>query len=741
MTVHSQEAQALTFTSIILSASSCFVLIYVLIKCVGKKSRQESSINGDNSNYDYKKVSVEEGVVVAEVATEVLSGNANGLDIPDKVGDKPSSNELRRHKSYDAPQSFEQYDPKSPRKSLPLDLSIKINPDIVKNPVLNIQTIENEGSGNSDSGNSTYAKVKHVPKREECAYSVVDINNSTENYDVVNGDLVRKVTPSSLVDEKETISVNSELVHNPSVASSLYAKVDTSLVNKRVEEVQENSGNSGYYACVSDKNKPVESVIEIQENSGNSGYYESCGPVDIEKTVTEQSKLAQNVEETYVSIQNDSSTKTETEVLKNTKENNRTKKHSKDKLKHDKKREDKRLSKEEKKLSKEEKKHSKDDKKHSKDDKKHSKDEKRHSKEEKFEHLSKSSSNENSPSVTSRFSRVNPFKLSKKHKHSVDSDNDNNTSTLESNKSSSLPREKIPNSCVEIINKGGEELDPPPLPSVDKLLHLTEHRRARRTASSPDGMGSSPEITPSSSPRSPADINLLPTSTSFSFVKRDSSNDGGSLSVEPSVVEDDLQQDDRYSKVDNDVRKLLTPTNSQNNPAPPSNTKSHSSSPVKVLAYAKVNNAKLKKSSEAELLGKELNKRDSSLSSDHDYADIAWKDGGEISITQVTKTTNTMQDEYATVDVMKKHRDRATQELYSSIDWNSKTKKNYDDAYTENEAETEPIESTVIYDGNYRIIPDVVSEVKGYEISVTSSSHNESGAYESIETYERSTFF
>lgn len=211
------------------------------------------------------------------------------------------------------------------------------------------------------------------------------------------------------------------------------------------------------------------------------------------------------------------------------------------------------------------------------------------------------------------------------------------------------------------------------------------------------------EITPSSSPRSPADINLLPTSTSFSFVKRDSSNDRGSLSVEPSLVEDDLQQDDRYSKVDNDVRKLLTPTNSQNNPAPPSNSKSHSS-PVKVLAYAKVSNAKLKKSNEAELLGKELNKRDSNISSDHDYADIAWKDGGEISITQVTKTTNTMQDEYATVDVMKKHRDRATQELYSSIDWNSKTKKNHEDAYTENEAETEPIEP-VIYDGNYRIIP------------------------------------
>lgn len=52
---------------------------------------------------------------------------------------------------------------------------------------------ETSGSGNSDTSGGIYTRVKKVPKAEEIAYAVVDIKDSQNKYEMVNGDLVRKV--------------------------------------------------------------------------------------------------------------------------------------------------------------------------------------------------------------------------------------------------------------------------------------------------------------------------------------------------------------------------------------------------------------------------------------------------------------------------------------------------------------------------------------------------------------------
>ena len=400
---------------------------------------------------------------------------------------------LRRVKSYDQPSNnYEQYDPK--RSSLPLlandDYVInygkipneKIANDL--NPINRVQSIDSqsiiETSGNSNTGSAIYAKVKNVPQKEELAYSVVPVIDSSHQYDVVNGNLVRKLPKESRKEKlyKEEDSNSKKLL-------DLYAQPDITTTKKEEAPEQENSGSSGYYASVTEKKKEIQTVS--QENSGNSGYYESCGPLTADlpsKVSTQVDVKAENstyeaVTESVLPVQKDDKNETSNGLKQN--DSKHKKNRHKDKG-------EKHISKENKKSIKIKKSHSRNEKKTFKQDKEYIKHEGKHSKEDVAEH-SKKEVEESSPSLSSRFSRVNPFKLSKKHKHEPDHEARDNNSENSSQHTSSLPREN-----EKQLEEESKDVHPPPLPSYDKLLIIAENKKSKRSSSigetvSSDGSG------------------------------------------------------------------------------------------------------------------------------------------------------------------------------------------------------------------------------------------------------------
>ena len=131
--------------------------------------------------------------------------------------------------------------------------SFKINSDCIAQACDNIET--------SGSGNNMYTQIKNVPQKEENAYLVVNLGNSVGKYDVVNGDIVRK----------QDINTTEQV--------SRYELFENVLLSPPAEKIPlENSGNSSYYASVSEKPK-VPLNNEVQENSAGSSFYASCGPV------------------------------------------------------------------------------------------------------------------------------------------------------------------------------------------------------------------------------------------------------------------------------------------------------------------------------------------------------------------------------------------------------------------------------------------------------------------------------
>ena len=401
---------------------------------------------------------------------------------------------LRRVKSYDQPSNnYEQYDPK--RSSLPLlandDYVInygkiqneKIANDL--NPINRVQSIDSqsviETSGNSYTGSAIYARVKNVPQKEELAYSVVPVTDSSQQqYDVVNGNIIRK-----LPKEASKENVNKEEDSNSRKLLDLYAQPDITTTKKEETPEQENSGSSGYYASVTEKKKEIQTVS--QENSGNSGYYESCGPltVDLPSKVSTQvdvkveSSTYEAVTESVLSVHKDDKNETSKELKQNDSKHKKSKHKGKG---------EKHISKENKKSIKVKKSHSRGDKKSFKYDKEYIKPEGKHSKEDIAEH-SKREVEQPSPGVSSRFSRVNPFKLSKKHKPEPDHEARDNNSENSSQDTSSLPREN-----EKQLEEESKDKHPPPLPSYDKLLSITENKKSKRSSSigetvSSDGSG------------------------------------------------------------------------------------------------------------------------------------------------------------------------------------------------------------------------------------------------------------
>ena len=168
----------------------------------------------------------------------------------DVLSEQPSPKE--ELKSEDIPQ----YDPaKRQSQDTIVDPYESIEKEAKKDVKLaNLKTESStSGSGNSgNSDNSIYTKVKKVPKKEEIAYAVVDIKDSQDKYETVNGEIVRRQTNDDSVEE----------VEDP------YEKTDekTSTTNKNLDESQENSGNFDLYASVkhTDRKKDENDLVESQ---------------------------------------------------------------------------------------------------------------------------------------------------------------------------------------------------------------------------------------------------------------------------------------------------------------------------------------------------------------------------------------------------------------------------------------------------------------------------------------------
>ena len=127
-------------------------------------------------------------------------------------------------------------------------------------------------------------------------------------------------------------------------------------------------------------------------------------------------------------------------------------------------------------------------------------------------------------------------------------------------------------------------------------------------------------------------------------------------------------------------------------------------SPVKVIAYATVTT---EQNTNIDLNNK-VSRRNSD--DDHDYADISWKDG-KISMKPMSEVTleikqktdsdkqngSVVEDQYAVVDMEKKHRERELKDLYSSIDWSTKLPKREVEIIIEKKDDP-------LYEDNYRVI-------------------------------------
>lgn len=421
------------------------------------------------------------------------------------------------------PKKIEQYDPtKRQSQDTIIDPYELIEKEAKKDTKLTNLKTENSASGSGNSGNSEtsiYAKVKKVPKKEEIAYAVVDIKDSQDKYETVNGEILRRQTNDDSVEDdedpyektNEKTSTNENFVESQenSGNSDLYASVkhaDKKEDENELVETQENSGNSDLYASVNHTNKKMdETEVEIvekgdgeidayavvvkaepalqssidpeeQEDSGASGFYAQVGtsvsspspptpppPPPPPHPANMNKSLEKNEISNYEPVEstNDSYDIERSNTYDSIKEV---------KMEHKLKRE-------------------------AADSKKHKS--KHHSKKDDIQQQEKLSVSKSSPK-SSRFSRVNPFKSSKKqkHRHSHESiefppehtpqhQQDDFVDKVEKN--NSLPSTARTRN-KEIIIGGSAELSkkrhssphiPPPLPSVDKLLHLTEHKSRR----------------------------------------------------------------------------------------------------------------------------------------------------------------------------------------------------------------------------------------------------------------------
>ena len=117
-------------------------------------------------------------------------------------------------------------------------------------------SIKDEGSfENSGSGDGIYTKVKPVEKKEECAYSVVNISNKDSEYEIVDGKLLRKQGEKKEKTKEELDYERFQISTKPALDPVLFAVED--------------SGASGIYEDVPDSKVPVVQNTPCRDEQGN----------------------------------------------------------------------------------------------------------------------------------------------------------------------------------------------------------------------------------------------------------------------------------------------------------------------------------------------------------------------------------------------------------------------------------------------------------------------------------------
>lgn len=554
--------------AVLLSVSSLLVMGFFVFMCMGKKKKLKDELGQPD---------------------EIVIGERNKQEITSPVVAETedvvnSSRETTKPKNVELVPKYETTNSGSQNS---IDPYATVDKSSIKNDTkLNAMVTENSvsGSGNSDSGNGLYAKVKNVEKKEEIAYAVVDIKESQDKYDMVNGGLVRRLTEPDIAlapeikpaeDKEPPSGVEQTNIKNEesSGGSGLYAAVNST------DEIQTNEAPSSpkqegileTYAVIIKSESEVISTIkpEESEDSGTSGFYAKVDnnsvspqndppplpPPHLHQPVGRA--VGSDIDPdngTYEPITNDLDRCNTYDSISEYKTNSKGKK----------------------------------DKKENQGDggKKNKHNSKHKHKSQKKQDITGDVGNAATKSPKNRFSRVNPFKLSKKHKHKNSTENINNTEQtsnelestdpvdilLHKEKGASLPTSarKSPSDLnqSDVIKRHSSPHVPPPLPSVEQLIHLTQHQNPKRGSSFD---ASSPEISPESSPRTPIEVTLPPpheykprtmstNNTSGNNTSRESrsvlseTSDNCPSSSTNASVEPRYDGDDKYAVVDNALK-------------------------------------------------------------------------------------------------------------------------------------------------------------------------------------------
>ena len=422
-----------------------------------------------------------------------------------------------------SPNDIAKYDPSKSQSQTSIDPYATVDKKVSKKDT-NLSNVVNEnsnsGSGNSDSGNGLYAKVKKVEKKEEIAYAVVDIKESQDKYETVNGGIVRRLThPDTTVsleienvadtgektagdrcdddDDSEKSGKEDDLTSEKPGVPGFYATVGSSgnQSNEPPSPQKENVVIDAYAVVIKAEPSRVSTIKpEDQEDSGASGFYaqvneESVSPQPAPPTPPPPHPPHPNGppvggdDGSYEPITTDLERCNTYDSISEYKNDSKAKKDKKD---------------------------------HQGDGGKKQKQKHKGKSHKKQDSLGDASAASKSPK--NRFSRVNPFKSSKKqkHKHSnenidsmessqkeyeiklsepIDISSDKNLTLKD--KVASLPTSarKSPMSSdrSELSKRHSSPNVPPPLPSVDQvpppppsveqLIHLTQHQKTRRGSS------------------------------------------------------------------------------------------------------------------------------------------------------------------------------------------------------------------------------------------------------------------
>eukprot|EP00794_Sanderia_malayensis_P011872 gene11872-13104_t len=246
----------------VLAAISFLLCIVILIQCTGKKKSSDSLNDGNFKKVDSYESAMNKGATVVIPVEETQTADQQ------ERGDKSRSSTAKTDKS-ETINSQENVNESKKDQSVKKGGTVKDGTGSNKktsngsaNETVKTNT-ENSGSLET-SGDSLYTKVKSVPVKEECAYSVVDVSSRDAEYEIVGGNIKRCEMDGKQKQQKK-ISNDSD---------SKYDSIDATPKWKTALDpvlfAIEDSGSSGIYEDVPDS-KPHNLKVQLSQSDENAG--------------------------------------------------------------------------------------------------------------------------------------------------------------------------------------------------------------------------------------------------------------------------------------------------------------------------------------------------------------------------------------------------------------------------------------------------------------------------------------